>query len=540
VGTTGTQQTRAGSAAGGQTVDLLIIGGGVNGCGIARDAAGRGLSVVLAEKGDLGGATSSASTKLFHGGLRYLEYFEFRLVRESLIEREVLLRAMPHISWPMRFVLPYDPAMRFDSTTPTSKLVATLMPWLRGQRPAWLIRLGLFLYDHLGGRKILPGTTTLSLKGTAEGAPLKPRFAHAYEYSDCWVEDSRLVVLNARDAAARGAEILTRAEVTAARQEDGQWVATLSTPEGPRTVRARMIVNAAGPWVGAVIHGALRLNSAESVRLVRGSHIVTKLLYDHDKCYFFQGTDGRIIFSIPYEQDFTLIGTTDAEHDDPNRAPVCTEAERDYLCRLASTYFEKPVTPEDVVWSYSGVRPLYDDGATSATAATRDYTIKIDSSAGAPVLNIFGGKITTYRRLAEAAVAKIGSVLPLAKGPWTAGVPLPGGAFPHDGVAALVADLRSRFPFLDARWAGRLVRAYGADAAEILGTARAPADLGRDFGATLTEAELDWLMGKEWAVTAADVVWRRSKLGLRLTPAQIEAIDSWMRDRGARKTTAAA
>lgn len=534
------QQVRATGSADGQMVDLLIIGGGVNGCGIARDAAGRGLSVVLAEKGDLAGATSSASTKLFHGGLRYLEYFEFRLVRESLIEREVLLQAMPHISWPMRFVLPYDQAMRFDSTTPTSRLVATLMPWLRGQRPAWLIRLGLFLYDHLGGRRILPGTSTLSLKGTPEGAPLQPRFERAYEYSDCWVEDSRLVVLNARDAAARGAEILTRAEVTAAEQVDGAWVATLATAEGPRTVRARMIVNAAGPWVGSVIHGALRLNSPESVRLVRGSHIVTKRLYDHDKCYFFQGTDGRIIFSIPYEQDFTLIGTTDAEHDDPDRAPECTEAECDYLCRLASTYFARPVAPEDVVWRYSGVRPLYDDGNTSATAATRDYTLKIDTSAGAPVLNIFGGKITTYRRLAEAAVAKIGTVLPVAKGPWTAGVPLPGGGFPHDGIAGLVADLRGRFPFLDERWARRLVRAYGLDAAAILGAAREAADLGRDFGATLTEAELDWLMTREWAVTAADAVWRRSKLGLRLSPAQIEAIDAWMRNRRAQGATAAA
>ncbi|MCC5956556.1 MAG: glycerol-3-phosphate dehydrogenase, partial [Natronohydrobacter sp.] len=290
--------------------DLLIIGGGINGCGIARDAAGRGLSVVLCERGDLAGATSSASTKLFHGGLRYLEYFEFRLVREALIERETLLRAMPHISWPMRFVLPYHKDMRFESDTPTSKLLGLFMPWMKGRRPAWLIRLGLFLYDNLGGRKILPGTSTLALTGASEGAPLQERFAKAYEYSDCWVEDSRLVILNARDAQARGARIETRTEVVSAAAVDGIWQVTVKTENETKTHRAKMLVNAAGPWVGDVIHGKLRLNSRENVRLVRGSHIVTPRLYDHDKCYFFQGTDGRIIFAIPYEQDFTLIGTT--------------------------------------------------------------------------------------------------------------------------------------------------------------------------------------------------------------------------------------
>ncbi len=508
--------------------DLLIIGGGINGCGIARDAVGRGLSVLLAEKGDLAGATSSASTKLFHGGLRYLEYFEFRLVREALVEREVLLRAMPHISWPLRFVLPWHPDMRFEADTPTSKLLGLVLPWLRGRRPAWLIRLGLFLYDHLGGRKLLPGTATLSLKGAPEGAPLQDRFTKAWEYSDCWVEDSRLVVLNARDAAARGATILTRAEVVSAEVADGLWRVTIRTAQGTRSERARMLVNAAGPWVGAVIHGRLRLDSAEKVRLVRGSHIVTRRLYDHDKCYFFQGTDGRIIFAIPYEQDFTLIGTTDAEHDDPDRAPVCTEAERDYLCRFASQYFARPVTQADVVWTYSGVRPLYDDGASSATAATRDYTLKIDRSAGAPVLNVFGGKITTYRRLAEGALAKIGTVLPLRKGPWTAGAPLPGGDFPVAGVGALIAGLRKDYPFLTDFWARRLVRAYGTEARAILGRAARPEDLGRDFGATLSEAELRWLMTREFARTAEDVLWRRSRLGLRMTADQARALDDWM------------
>ncbi|MGP1357151.1 glycerol-3-phosphate dehydrogenase [Roseicyclus sp.] len=519
--------------------DLFVIGGGINGCGIARDAAGRGLSVLLAEKGDLAGATSSASTKLFHGGLRYLEYFEFRLVREALIERETLLRAMPHISWPMRFVLPYHRDMRFESETPTSRLLSAVMPWMKGRRPAWLIRLGLFLYDHLGGRKILPATSTLRLGGTPEGAPLQERFETAYEYSDCWVEDSRLVVLNARDAEARGATILTRSEVVSAEVRDGLWSVTVAQGGERRTYRARMLVNAAGPWVGDVIHGKLRLNSRENVRLVRGSHIVTRRLYAHDKCYFFQGTDGRITFAIPYETDFTLIGTTDAEHDDPARKPVCTEAERDYLCAFASQYFKRPVTPDDVVWTYSGVRPLYDDGATSATAATRDYTLKVDRSAGAPVLNVFGGKITTYRRLAEAALEKIGGALPLSSGAWTAGVPLPGGDFAHDGAPALAVALRRDYPFLTEVWARRLVRAYGTEARELLGSAREAADLGRDFGATLTEAEVVWLIQREWAQTAEDVLWRRSKLGLRLTDAQARALDDWMAEHRARSARAA-
>ena len=515
----------------GQTVtDLFIIGGGINGCGIARDAAGRGLSVSLAEMDDLASATSSGSTKLFHGGLRYLEYFEFRLVREALIEREVLLRAMPHISWPMRFVLPYHPEMRFETDTPTSRLLQRFMPWMKGRRPAWLIRLGLFLYDTLGGRKILPGTATLDLKDTPEGAPLQDRFEKAFEYSDCWVEDSRLVVLNARDAEARGARILTRTKVQSAECVDGLWrIETRDTESGETGVfHARMLVNAGGPWVGDVIRTKVRLDTREGVRLVRGSHIVTRRLYDHDKCYFFQGTDGRIIFAIPYETDFTLIGTTDSEHADPAEKPVCTPEERDYLLDFANAYFETPVGPEDVVWSYSGVRPLYDDGASSATAATRDYTLRVDSTAGAPLLNVFGGKITTYRRLAESALTQIAAHLPVQAGAWTAGAPLPGGDFPVDGVDALVTDLRARHPFLDAFWARRLVRAYGTEAAEILGDAQSADALGRDFGATLTEAEVAWLMAREYARTAADVVWRRNKLGLRLDADAIAALDAWM------------
>lgn len=507
--------------------DLLVIGGGVNGCGIARDAAGRGLSVLLCEAGDLAGATSSASTKLFHGGLRYLEFLEVRLVREALIERETLLRAMPHISWPLRFVLPLHPDMRFESDTPVSRALGTVMPWLRGRRPDWMIRLGLALYDGLGGREILPATRRLDLTADPAGRPLQPRFTRAFEYSDCWVEDSRLVVLNARDAAARGAEVRTRTRVASARVEGGTWVATL-TGEGAGTARARMVVNAAGPWVGETLSRTLGLNAADRVRLVRGSHIVTRRLFDHDRCYFFQGSDGRIIFAIPYERDFTLIGTTDRDHPDPSVPPVCTPEERDYLCAFASEYFARPVTPEDVVWTYSGVRPLHDDGTKSATAATRDYTLKLDASAGAPVLHVFGGKITTYRRLAEAAMDKVGAALGRPGAPWTTGVPLPGGDFPVDGVPALVAALRADHPFLDEGWASRLVRAYGTEARDVLGGARTPGALGRAFGATLTEAEVRWLMAREWARTAEDVAWRRSKLGLRLAPEQVAALDAWM------------
>ena len=508
-------------------VDLFIIGGGINGCGIARDAAGRGLSVALAEMGDLAQATSSASTKLFHGGLRYLEYFEFGLVRKALAERETLLVAMPHISWPMRFVLPYHRDMRFEGDTPTARLLSLIMPWTRGRRPAWLIRLGLFLYDNLGGRKILPGTRTVDLTDDPVGRALNPKFTRAYEYSDVWVEDSRLVVLNARDAEARGAQIMVGTKVIAAQRADGIWHITTESAEGLATVTARALVNAGGPWVEEVIRKVAGVNTTAGVRLVRGSHIVTKRLYDHDKCYFFQGTDGRIIFAIPYEQDFTLIGTTDQDHTGSPGDAYCTDAERDYLCGLASQYLARPVTPADVVWSYSGVRPLYNDGAKSATAATRDYVLSLDAD-GAPMLNVFGGKITTYRKLAEEALAKLRPFFPEATGNWTARVPLPGGDFPHDGVAALRARLRADHAFLTEPHAARLIRAYGTEARAVLGGAKTAADLGRDFGATLTEAELRWLISREYARRAEDVVWRRSKLGLRLDAAQIAAIGAFI------------
>jgi len=507
--------------------DLFIIGGGINGCGIARDAAGRGLSVALAEQGDLAQGTSSASTKLFHGGLRYLEYFEFRLVREALEERETLLVAMPHISWPMRFVLPLHQDMRFDTETPTSRLLSAVMPWMKGRRPAWLIRLGLFLYDHLGGRAILPATRSVNLRADPVGRPLKAGFEKGYEYSDCWVQDSRLVVLNARDAEARGARVMTRTRVVSAERSADHWRIVTEGPGGTETHQARALVNAGGPWVEQVMRNVARLNSSEGVRLVRGSHIVTRRLFNHDHCYFFQGSDGRIIFAIPYEQDFTLIGTTDKDHKGAPSEARCTDEERDYLCAFASQYFETPVTPDDVVWTYSGVRPLYNDGAKSATAATRDYVLSLDTG-GAPMLNVFGGKITTYRRLAEHALDKLCPALGRSSKGWTARVALPGGDFPVDGVAGLIDGLRRDYPFLDGAWAQRLVRAYGTEARAILGSARKEEELGQAFGATLTEAELLWLMNKEYAVTSEDVIWRRSKLGLRLLPHEVAAIDSFM------------
>ncbi len=523
--------------------DLFVIGGGVNGCGIARDAAGRGLTVALAEMNDLASATSSASTKLFHGGLRYLEYFEVRLVREALIERETLLRAMPHISWPMRFVLPYHKNMRFEGQTPTSKLLNLVMPWMKGRRPAWLIRFGLFLYDNLGGRKILPATATLDLATDVAGQALKPHLTKAYEYSDCWIEDSRLVVLNARDAQQRGAVISTRTKVTSATRHDDHWnVTTENTETGKtQTVHARMLVNAGGPWVEDIIRNTVRSNASEGVRLVRGSHIVTRRLFDHDKCYFFQGADGRIIFAIPYEGDFTLIGTTDADHPDPSTKPECTPEEAEYLLTFASQYFAEPVTKEDIVWTYSGVRPLYDDGAGSATAATRDYVLKLDHSNGAPLLNVFGGKITTYRKLADHALEKVGQVFPELPPSWTAGVPLPGGDFPVAGFDTLADILRETFPFLDVRWARRLTRAYGTEAFQILDGAKTISDLGNDFGASLSEREVRWLIDNEYAQSAEDILWRRSKLGLRMTKEQISDLQSWIEEtlKEARQTTAA-
>ncbi|WP_408887589.1 glycerol-3-phosphate dehydrogenase [Roseicella frigidaeris] len=482
-----------------QVQDLLVVGGGVNGCGIARDAAGRGLAVTLVEKGDLAGATSSASTKLIHGGLRYLEHREFRLVREALIEREVLLRAAPHIIWPLRFVLPHH----------------------KGLRPWPVLRLGLFLYDHLGGRRILPPTRSLDLRRDPAGAPLQPHYRRGFEYSDCWVEDARLVVLNARDAADHGAAVLTRMRCLAARREDGLWRATLrdEASGATREVAARAMVNAAGPWVAEML-GAAGQNAPARVRLVKGSHIVTRRLWSHDRSYIFQNADGRVCFAIPYEEDFTLIGTTDEEFAGDPAGVAITEGETAYLCRAVSDYVRQPVTPADVVWSYAGVRPLYDDGASRAQEATRDYVLTLDAPAGqAPLLSVFGGKITTYRRLAEAAMARLAPHFPGLPGAWTAGARLPGGDFPWDGAPRLVAELRARYPFLDPALARRLVRQYGTRAGAVLGDADGMAALGEAFGAGLTAREVEWQRREEWVRSAEDLLWRRSKLGLRIDAA---------------------
>lgn len=488
--------------------DLAVIGGGINGCGIARDAAGRGASVVLFEKDDLASATSSRSTKLIHGGLRYLEHYEFRLVREALMERERLWAIAPHIIWPLRFVLPHH----------------------KGLRPAWLLRLGLFLYDHIGGRKRLPPTRTLDLAADPVGKPLKDDRATAFEYSDCWVEDARLVVLNAMDAAIRGAAVHTRTQVVSATREDGLWHLVAQGTEGRTEIWARSLVNAAGPWVGDVLTGVIHNNASAGVRMVQGSHIVVPRIYEHDRCYIFQNADGRIIFAIPYERDFTLIGTTDRDYRGDPADVAATPDEIGYLCAAASEYFRAPVTPESVVWTYSGVRPLYDDGASKAQEATRDYVLTLDAPAGsAPLLSVFGGKITTYRRLAEAAIAKLSPHAPwAARAPWTVKGALPGGDFPVDGFEALLDRTLRDHAWLERPMATRLLRMYGTRAREILDGASGLGDLGRHFGADLYEREVRYLMRAEWARRADDVLWRRSKLGLRLDGAQREALDAFM------------
>jgi glycerol-3-phosphate dehydrogenase len=498
------------AANGAAPFDIAVIGGGINGCGIARDAAGRGWSVFLCEKNDLASATSSASSKLIHGGLRYLEHFRFRLVREALIEREILWRIAPHIIWPLRFVLPHH----------------------KGLRPAWLLRIGLFLYDHLGGRRLLPPTRTLHLAEDPAGEPLKPEYTLGFEYSDCWVEDSRLVALNARDAANLGAVIAPRFRCLSGERKDGAWILTLRDELSGEvsTIKARTLVNAAGPWVGDVLALALRNDAPESVRLVKGSHIVVPKLYQHDRCYIFQNADRRVFFAIPYQQDFTLIGTTDLDYVGDPAAAAASADEIAYLCTAASDYFKTPVTTDRVVWSYSGVRPLYDDGASEAKAATRDYVFELDTPGGAPLLSIYGGKITTYRRLAEEALERLSPYLRSAKARegWTGRSPLPGGDLDVSALPALTAELRRNYPFLTEEHAGRLAHAYGTRASKWLGVAKSLADLGPSFGATLTASEIKYLMAAEWALTADDIVWRRSKLGLHLSAEEIAAIDAWI------------
>ena len=501
-----------------RTFDLAIIGGGINGCGIARDAAGRGLSVYLCEMNDLASGTSSWSTKLVHGGLRYLEYYEFRLVREALKEREVLWSIAPHIIRPLRFVLPHR----------------------KGLRPRWLLHLGLLLYDNIGGRKRLPGHTHVDLTTAPPGRTLKHgQFTTGFEYSDCIVDDARLVTLNAMAARDLGATIETRTKAVSATRRDGIWhLEVAGTPGGGgrKTIRARALVNAAGPWVEAVLGRANGRNTKAKVRLVQGSHIVVRKLFSHDRAFILQHPDGRIVFAIPYQDDFTLIGTTDRDYTGDPASVRASAEEIAYLCESINRDFEVQIAPADVVWSFSGVRPLYDDGASEAKAATRDYVFELEGEGDrAPLLSVFGGKITTYRRLAEDALDRIATRLPAAQSAladrtkgWTASTSLPGGDFPMGGQDAVQADLAAAYSFLTPAHARRLVNTYGTLAAEILGPAQSMSDLGRDFGATLTEAEVRYLMTREFAITASDIVWRRSKLGLRLSAAEIRELDTWM------------
>lgn len=504
------------------SVDILVVGGGINGVGIARDAAGRGLKVHLVEQDDLAAHTSSRATKLIHGGLRYLEYYEFRLVREALIERERLLGIAPHIIWPMRFVLPH---------------VASL-------RPRWLLRLGLFVYDHIGARKRLPSSKSVRLQGRNPkllGQPLQPHLRHGFIYSDCWVQDSRLVVLNALDAAEQGASINTRTRLISAVREGNSWIATCenATTGNCYSITARAIVNAAGSWVGEIIHDKLHSKSQKHVRLIKGSHIVVRRLYEGDHAYFLQNPDGRIEFVIPYEQDYSLIGTTDVPFTgDPSDVRISAE-EVQYLCDSVNAYFLKQLTPADVVWSYAGVRPLYDDDASSAAAVTRDYELEMTGDETAPILlSVFGGKITTYRRLAESALDKLRPYLGGSVESWTGITALPGGDIPaskkpDDDFARFISHTQARWPFLPDSLTRRLARAYGTRVALILGDAKSLTDLGEDFGGGLTRAEVDYLCDHEWAMTADDILWRRSKMGLHVPSDAAQKIAQYLLVRNA-------
>ena len=484
-------------------VDLLVVGGGVNGTGIARDAAGRGLSVVLCEQDDLAAWTSSASSKLIHGGLRYLEYYEFRLVREALEEREVLLASAPHIIHPLRFVLPHH----------------------AGLRPGWMLRAGLFLYDHLGGRQTLPGTRRVNLRADPTGVPLKPQYRRGFEYSDAAVDDARLVALLAVDAAERGARILTRTRLLEARREGKVWRATLEDRDGGRqSVTARALVNAAGPWVQTVLAVTGVKPDGRSVKLVKGSHIVAPRMYDGEQAYTLQGGDGRVVFAIPYQDRFTLVGTTDIPFEgDPAKVEASAE-EIDYLCRTLADYFDAPPTPKDVVWAFAGVRPLFDDGHDNASAVTRDYVLDLqDEDSAAPLLTIYGGKITTFRRLAEHALQKLQRPLAFDAEPWTEHALLPGGALPDGDFRRFHGAAAQRYPWLPEPTLARMCHAYGSRLGAVLGDAKGWSDLGQDHGAGLTEREVRYLVEQEWAREPADILWRRTKLGLHMSPSQRRA-----------------
>ncbi len=488
--------------------DIVIIGGGINGAGIARDAAGRGLKVLLCEKDDLAQGTSSRSGKLVHGGLRYLEYYEFRLVREALIEREVLLNSACHIIWPMRFILPHSPL----------------------DRPAWLVRLGLFLYDHLGGRKRLPGTRTLDLRRDPEGAPILEQYTKGFEYSDCWVDDARLVVCNAIDAAKRGAEILTRTTCSSARRENGLWTIQLhSNGKGPaRTVRAKLIINAAGPWVNDIVRHVAGANSARNVRLVKGSHIIVPKFWDGPQAYLVQNHDKRVIFINPYEGNMALIGTTDIPYADAPEDVAITESEIEYLIAAVNRYFKEKLQRADVLHSFSGVRPLFDDGAGNPSAVTRDYVFDLDETGEAPMLSVFGGKITTFRKLSEHALQKIEKFFPHMGKDWTRQAQLPGGEIEDADFIGFLERLRTDYHWLPRDHIQRWARLYGTRTTLIIGKASSIAELGHYFGAGLYEAEVNYLIESEWARTADDILTRRTKAALHMTQAERAEFENWM------------
>lgn len=488
-------------------IDLMVIGGGINGAGIARDAAGRGLSVVLCEKDDLAQGTSSRSGKLVHGGLRYLEYYEFRLVREALIEREVLLNSASHIIWPMRFVLPHSP----------------------NDRPAWLVRLGLFLYDHLGGRKKLPGTRSLDLRRSPEGAPLQDQYTKGFEYSDCWVDDARLVVLNALDAVEKGATVLTRTACISARRENGLWTVQLrNTRTGlMQTYKARAVVNAAGPWVNDIIGRVAGTNSRRNVRLVKGSHIIVPKFWSGNQAYLVQNHDKRVIFINPYEGDKALIGTTDIPYDGAPEHVAADESEIEYLLAAVNRYFKEKLRRSDVIESFSGVRPLFDDGKGNPSAVTRDYVFDLDETGGAPLLNVFGGKITTFRKLSEHALQKLAGFFPTMGPDWTARATLPGGEIANADYVAFTEQLRGLYPWMPRALLNHYGHLYGARTQRIVKDATALSGLGRHFGAQLYEAEVRYLIATEWAETADDVLKRRTKEGLHMTELQTAEFTAW-------------
>ncbi|WP_108483278.1 glycerol-3-phosphate dehydrogenase [Oceaniglobus ichthyenteri] len=488
-------------------VDLFVIGGGINGAGFARDAAGRGLSVVLCEKDDLAQGTSSRSGKLVHGGLRYLEYYEFRLVREALIEREILMNNAPHIIWPMRFVLPHSPT----------------------DRPAWLVRLGLFLYDNLGGRKKLPGTRTLNLRRDPEGAPIMDKYTKGFEYSDCWVDDARLVILNAVDAAERGATVLTRTACTSARRENGVWhVTTTNSQTGQtRTFEAKVLVNAAGPWVTDVLTRVAGSNSTRNVRLVKGSHIIVPKFWKGEQAYLVQNHDKRVIFINPYERDKALIGTTDMAYEGRAEDVTAGEDEIQYLIDAVNRYFKEKLTRADVQTSFSGVRPLFDDGKGNPSAVTRDYVFDLEETGGAPMLNIFGGKITTFRELAERGMHKIARFFPEMGKDWTDHAPLPGGDMPNADYESFRDTMKANYPWMPQDLRRHYGRLYGTRIANIVGDATTLDGLGRHFGGTLYEAEVKYLMAQEWALSAEDILWRRTKHRLHLSEAEQQAFADW-------------